>query len=390
MRYIICHYHETGLKGYNRPVFEEQLRKNIISQLGGDRVRRVDRIPGRLVIELTEKGTKEREAAAERLQWVFGIANFAFAERVTADIETIERAVVDMVEQEQPATFKIDARRAGKSFSLTSMQINERVGSAVQQHVSPRPQVNLNDPEMAVTVEVVQSNAYLYTEKKRGPGGLPVGTGGTAVALLSGGIDSPVASFLTAKRGVEVILLHCHAYPYTQKASIEKARQIAERFSAFQPRVKIQLVPFADIQRDIVLNTAPELRMILYRRAMARIAQAVAVQESADALVTGESIGQVASQTLTNIGVIENSVSLPVLRPLIGMDKEEIVRKAREIGTYDISIQEAEDCCTRFLPEHPETRADPAVVEQEEQKLDSERLIADAVANAEIIIYDAE
>ncbi len=390
MRYVICHYHEVGLKGVNRWFFEEKLAENIERALQPSWYEAVERIQGRILLTLTAEGEQAWGDVRSRIRWVFGVANYARATRVAARIQNIETEAVELLQQAQPATFKVDTRRSDKSFELTSMQTEERVGATIQRHVSPAPEVDLEEPDATLTIEIVGGTAYLYTQKLAGAGGLPVSTGGRAVSLLSGGIDSPVASFFVAKRGVEVVLLHCHAYPYTQRASLEKAERVAERFAAFQPRVTLYLVPFADLQREIVLNTKPALRMILYRRAMARIAQSVAEQEKAGAVVTGESIGQVASQTLGNIGVVDENVSLPVLRPLIGMDKEEIIWQAKHIGTYDISIQPAEDCCTRFLPKHPETRADRAVVEQEEQKFAGEHLIADAVANADIVVYDGQ
>ncbi|MEK7482597.1 MAG: tRNA uracil 4-sulfurtransferase ThiI, partial [Patescibacteria group bacterium] len=211
-----------------------------------------------------------------------------------------------------------------------------------------------------------------------GPGGLPLGTGGKAVALISGGIDSPVAAYLAMKRGVEIIFLHFHSYPYTNKASIEKVEKLVGHLSRYQKKPKLYLAPFGDIQKEILLKTPAKLRVVLYRRMMLRIAQALAEKEKALALITGESIGQVASQTLENMAAIQEVCVLPILRPLVGWDKEEIIKAARDIGSFDISSLPDQDCCSKFVPEHPETKAKMAEVKAAEKKLNIRKLFASA------------
>jgi len=239
--------------------------------------------------------------------------------------------------------------------------------------------VDLKNPDITCFIELVEKYAFLYLEKIKGWGGLPVGVSGKAISLLSGGIDSPVASFLAMKRGLNLIFLHFHALPYTNKASIDKVKKIVETLNKFQPKLKLYLVPFAEIQKEILLKTPSPLRVIFYRRMMFRIAEKIAEKEKIKAIITGENLGQVASQTLENLKVIEKATNLLVLRPLIGEDKLEIIEKAKEIGTYDISILPYQDCCSRFLPEHPQTKANLEVVEKAERKLRVENLIKKAL-----------
>ena len=374
--YFICHYHEIGLKGKNRKWFEEKLVGNIKRALPKDSFESVRRISGRIIIK------KKKEGAGDFLKNVFGVAYFAQAISCFQGIEIVKEEACRILEKKKFKTFRITTKRSKKDFPMTSQEINERVGAFIVKKL--KRQVDLERPDITCFIEIVEKYAFLYTERIRGPGGLPLGTGGKAVCLLSGGIDSPVAAFKAMKRGVEIVFIHFHAYPYTDKASKEKVQNIVKILEKYQPGSKLYLVPFSDIQKEILIKTPDNLRIILYRRMMMRIAQEIAAKEKARAIITGESIGQVASQTLENIGVIEEAVSMPVLRPLISYDKEEIIGLAETIGTFKVSILPYQDCCARFLPKHPATKADLKAVLGAEKKLTTRGLINRALVKTEI------
>ena len=382
MGYVICHYSEIGLKGKNRKFFEEKLIENIKRSLKSGFFEFVRRISGRILIKLSEKGCQNQKEIRESLKNVFGIAYFAFAINSEQNIETVKKDIEVLLKDKKFKTFKISTQRSKKEFPLTSHQINETIGEFVVKRLKKK--VDLENPDITCFIEIVEKYAFLYLEKIEGLKGLPVGVSGKAVILLSGGIDSPVAAFYLMKRGVKVIFLHFHAYPYTSKASIEKAKLIVQLLTKYQFDSKLYLVPFADIQKEILLKTPASLRIILYRRMMFRIAQEIAEKERALAIVTGESVGQVASQTLENIKAIEEIVSIPVFRPLIGEDKEEIIKKAKKIGTFEISILPHQDCCARFLPKHPETKAKVREIKMAEKKLNIKKLIKETVKNISI------
>ena len=386
MNWVVCHYNEIGLKGKNRKFFEEKLIENIKRSLSPDFFVRVRRISGRILVELSEEGNNNHSAIRESLENVFGVAYFAFAENCEQKIEAMERRAFFLLKNKKFKTFKVSAQRSKKDFILGSQQINERIGAFIlEKHKAEKQKcaisVNLDNPDVVCFLEIVEKYAFLFLEKIKGAGGLPVGTGGKAIVLLSGGIDSPVAAFSIIKRGVKAIFLHFHAYPYTDEASLEKTRKLMEILNKFQFSSSLYLVPFADIQKQILLKAPDRLRVILYRRFMLRIAELIAQKEGALAIVSGESVGQVASQTLENIKAVADVASLPVLRPLIGYDKEEIIKKAKEIGTFDVSILPEQDCCARFLPKYPATKADLGEVELAEKKLDIKQLIEWAVKN---------
>ena len=388
MNHIICHYSEIGLKGKNRRFFEEKLIENIKKlALNPSDFEFVKRISGRIIVKLTKGNYKKEEEIADNLKNVFGIAYFAFAFNCPQTMKNIQEKVFEIFKTKKFKTFKISTQRSKKEFPLTSQQINERVGEYILKNFKFQISnfkigVDLENPDITCFVEIVDKYAFLYTEKIKGLGGLPVGVSGKGVVLLSGGIDSPVASFFAMKRGVKIIFLHFHAYPFASKASIEKTKQIVKILRRYQGKSKLYLVPFADIQKEILIKTQAKLRVVLYRRFMMKISQEIAKKEGALGIFTGESIGQVASQTLENIGVIEEALGLPVLRPLISFDKEEIIRKAKEIGTFETSILPYEDCCSRFLPEHPETKAKLEGVLKEERGRDVEKLVREAVKNS--------
>jgi len=384
MNYIICHYHEIGLKGKNRKFFEKKLIENIKGTLSPEHFKYVRRISGRILIELTPSGIEKQKQISEKLKNIFGIAYFALAMNSKQEIKSIQRTAYNLLKDKKFKTFRISTKRSKKDFSLSSQQINEKVGEYILKKLNKK--VNLENPDIICFIEIVEKNAFLYLEKISGSGGLPVGVSGKAMLLISGGIDSPVAAYYAMKRGVKLIFVHFHAYKYTERASLEKVSQLIKVLNKFQFDTKLYLIPFDDIQKEILLKTPEKLRIILYRRCMIRIAEKIAEKEKAKALITGESIGQVASQTLENLGVIEKATDLPIIRPLIGLDKQEIIDKAKKIGTYDISILPHQDCCARFLPRYPETKAKIKEIERAEKRLNIKKLIKQAIKNADIKI----
>ena len=381
-RFIVIHYNELGLKKGNRDYFENRLCLNINNVLENCGAERARRISGRILVRVGPD--TEINEIKKRLSRVFGIAYFAEAWSSAQAVEELEKNAWSLIEGRNFGSFRIDARRADKSFPHTSVEINQRVGAYVKERSGAR--VDLEDAQLTCWIEVVEKYALLYLERLEGPGGLPVGTSGKVVVLLSGGIDSPVAAWRMIKRGCTAVFVHFNSFPYTNKESQEKVRQIAALLAEYQLRSKIYFIPFAEIQRHIMVDTPIETRVILYRRYMLRLAQQVAWREKVRVLVTGDSVGQVASQTIENIDVISRAVQMPILRPLIGDDKIEIVEIARRIGTYDISIQPDQDCCSLFVPKHPETKAKLTEIEASESRLDVVETMKLAMDSAEILL----
>ena len=372
--FVIVHYSEIGLKGDNRSFFEKKLVNNIEKVVKGD----VRRISGRLLIEIEEA---EKEQTKEALKNIPGIAYFTFAYKCKQEIDTIKEKAVELLKDKDFESFRVTTKRSNKDFELNSQEVSSQVGAAIVNAYNK--EVDLEEFDLNLRIEIVEDYTFLYLKRVEGQRGLPVGVSGKAVSLLSGGIDSPVASYHAIKRGIKVIFIHFSSYPFTEKESVEKTEKIVERLNSFQYESKLYVIPFSEIQQEILTKCEAPFRVLLYRRFMLRIAEKVAKRENAKALVTGESVGQVASQTLENMGAVEAVAELPVLRPLIGMNKEEITKKAKEIGTYEISILPAEDCCQRFIPEHPETKAELKKLRQEEEKLDVTSLIAEAMEGIE-------
>lgn len=388
MNYIVCHYGEIALKGGNRKFFEEKLVGNIKIALQNQTSKSfefIKRISGRILIKLAQNGQLSDVSGqmSNVLKNIFGIVHFSFAVSTEQNIESIQKAALVLLKEKKFKTFRISAKRAEKKFPLNSQQINEKVGAFIIKKLGKK--VDLENPDITVFIEIVEKSAFIYLEKIKGPGGLPAGSSGKGIVLLSGGIDSPVASYFAQKRGVETIYLHFHSYPFTSKNSIEKVKQLVAILNKFQQKSKLILIPFAEIQQKIVSAKIDErLRVVLYRRFMMRIAEIVAEKEGAHVLITGESIGQVASQTLENIKAVEEAVKIPVLRPLAGFDKEEIINISRNIGAYETSILTCDDTCSLFAPLHPETKANIKIVKLAEKKFEVKNLIAKAVKNKEI------
>jgi thiamine biosynthesis protein ThiI len=369
---VIVHYHEISLKRGNRPLFLRRLQENLaraVSDLGPVRV---IQLPGRIVLDL--EGNPDPPAVRARLDRVCGIANTALALRTGSSMDRIKAAVDQVIEGQTFVSFRITARRAFKTFPLTSTDLNRELGAHVLER-RPGVRVDLHHAALEIHVEVLPHEAFIYPDRRPGAGGLPVGSSGTVAALISGGIDSPVASWRMMKRGCRVLFIHFHSVPYLPDASIRKARELVRRLTQWQYVGNLYLVPFGEIQREVVLAVRPAARVVVYRRLMVRIAEVIARASGAQALVTGESMGQVASQTLHNLARIDEVATLPVLRPLIGMDKIEITDQARQLDTLETSNEPDADCCTLFVPEHPSTRMSQEEIAAMEARLDIPALV---------------
>ena len=380
---IIARYHEIALKRGNRPMFVRQLVNNIGRALRGTGVRRVKSAPGRIVVALGKNA--DWETICARLPKVFGIVNFALAQRSERNIDDLTAGILAAIEGRRFASFAIQTKRADKSFPMTSPEINAVIGAAVKEKSAAA--VNLSDPELRITVDILPREAFFSLGKLPGAGGLPVGTSGRVVSLLSGGIDSPVAAWRMMRRGCRLDFVHFHGAPFQDRASRDKAVELARALTPYQFESRLHLVAFGEVQREIVAQVRRPYRVVLYRRMMLRIASAIARQVQAQALVTGESLGQVASQTLENLTTIEDAAELPVLRPLVGMDKNEITEQAQAIGTYEISIQPDQDCCQLFVPRHPATRTTVAEVRAAEGVLDLPALVQYALDRTEVMSF---
>ena len=376
---VIVHYHEISLKRGNRPLFLRRLQENLARAVGDVGPVRVQQLPGRIVLDLA--GHPAPEAVRARLDRVCGVANTALAVRTGSSLEALRAAVDHVIEGRAFPSFRITARRAFKTFPLTSTDLNRELGAHVQRR-RPEVRVDLHHAALEIHVEVLPHEAFVYPDRCPGPGGLPVGSAGTVAALISGGIDSPVAAWRMMKRGCRVLFVHFHSVPYLPDASIRKVRELVGRLTQWQYFSRLHLVPFGEIQREVVLSVSPMARVVVYRRLMVRIAQALARQSGALALVTGESLGQVASQTLHNLARIDEAAELPVLRPLIGMDKLEITDQARALDTLEISNEPDADCCTLFVPAHPATRITPEEMAAVEARLDIAALVGSGVEGA--------
>ncbi len=343
---------------------------------------------GRIEIELGSdlSGADSRAASPawtevrDRLRRVFGIANFSYAGRAPLDLKALAATILADLDDRRPESFRVSARRADKRFPLTSPQIEREVGGLIQEATGWR--VDLGRPAFTIHIEMLSDGAFYFFGKEPGAGGLPTGTGGRVACLLSGGIDSPVAAYRMMRRGCAVLLIHFHSYPILSRASQEKVREIAALLTTHQLRSRLVLVAFGELQQKVLLAVPAPLRVVIYRRLMLRIAEKLARRWRAHALVTGEVIGQVASQTLENMTNIAEATTMEVLRPLVGMDKDEITAEARRIGTFPISIMPDQDCCQLFTPRHPATRARRDEVELAEGALPVSEMVAAAAAAA--------
>ena len=375
---VLIRYHEIALKKGNRPYFTELLKRNLLAAVRDLGVKEIRSLPARLLV--TFKSEIDTQIAIQRIRTVFGVANFSPVERTARDIEVLRTRILKSLNGIHFASFRVDTQRGDKTFSLTSPEINRQLGAAVKEKSGAR--VDLSHPEFTVTVEILPQDAFFGFDKIPGAGGLPVGASGRVVSLISGGIDSPVAAYRMMQRGCRLIFVHFHSTPYLDKTSQEKVRQLVTALTRHQFLSRLYLVPFGEIQRQIVAAVSRPLRVVLYRRMMLRIAEGIGRKERAKALVTGESLAQVASQTLDNMSVIQQAASLLILRPLVGMDKQEIIDQARRIGTFEISSIPDQDCCQLFVPKHPATKATPREVEEAESRFDVTQLARFGLENA--------
>jgi thiamine biosynthesis protein ThiI len=379
------HYDEIALKGGNRRQFEACLERNLRASVRGLGDCRVRRKYGRFLLRLSDSAPIDE--VCRRLARVVGIARFSPCVRIEPKLEAAKERVAMLVDRlleegKAPASFAIATRRARKDLSFSSMDANRELGSLVVEKTGWK--VQLKDPELPIHVWFVDNDAFVAVERLAGPGGLPSGSNGRVACLLSGGIDSPVSTYRIIKRGTEVVLIHFHSFPHTSAASQDKVRELASQILQHGKTARLHMVPFASTQQRIITECPAPLRVILYRRYMIRAAEAIARKERALALVTGDSLGQVASQTLENLDTIQQVTKLPILRPLIGMHKAEIIEDARRIGTYDTSIEPHDDCCSFLMPPKPATRSTPAQLDAAEEALDTEAEIRELLERTEV------
>jgi thiamine biosynthesis protein ThiI len=384
MNSVVVHYQEIALKGKNRPWFMGRLVRNLRGAVADLDVTAVRALMGRIELVLGPRAT--REQVFERIRRTFGIANFSYAGRTALDLDVLTAAILRDLESASCSSFRVSARRADKRFPLTSPQVEREIGGRIK--AARGWKVDLEHADLTVHVELLSNEAFYFFGKERGPGGLPTGTAGRVICLLSGGIDSPVAAHRMMKRGCAVTFVHFHSYPILSRASQEKARELVRLLTTWQQRSRLYLVAFGDIQQQVVLSVPPPMRVVIYRRLMMRIAERIAHARHAQGLVTGDVVGQVASQTLENLSVVSQVATLPIFRPLIGMDKEEITAQAVAIGSYPISIIPDQDCCTLFTPRNPVTRGKLAQIQAAERALPVDALVDRAVAD--VVVEDYE
>ena len=396
---LLLHYGELSLKGKNRHLFESRLIGNMKRLAGEFFEGRPERPRGRVMWKLRHSEEEPADVAevCKRVGRIYGIANFSIARAHPLELEAMTEAAIELAAAQiaelapaspEDVSFAIRARRGEKKFPMKSPEVCRHVGAAVQSATGAR--VDLGDPDVLVCLELLEDRVLVYPNAHQGAGGLPVGIEGQVTVLLSGGIDSPVAAAQMMKRGCWVHYVHFHSAPFTDIASQEKALELARVLTRRQGGAKVDMVPFVGVQQEIIAHCPAELRVLLYRRFMMRIATKLARQHSSLALVTGESLGQVASQTLHNLAAIEAATDLPILRPLIAFDKQEIIAVARQLETYDLSIQPHDDCCSFMMPSSVATSATPAVLERAERDLDIEALVEMALDGVTTEILRAE
>ena len=380
---ILLKLGEIVLKGLNRKSFEQKLMANVRRRLAAIGKFRVYCLQSTVYVEAAEDGA-DMDAAFEALQKVFGIVKLSRAAACEKDKDAIAKLAIDYLREDmlRAKSFKVESKRSDKSFPMTSVELSQYVGGELNE-TYPGVEVDVHEPELVVHIEVRDLAAYVHATPVPGAGGMPVGSNGVAVTLLSGGIDSPVSTYMIAKRGVRLIPLHFFSFPYTSEQAKEKVIELGNMLTEYCGRMTLEIAPFTHIQEEIRDKCPEEYFTLIMRRFMMRIAQRVARENGAKAIVTGENLGQVASQTMEAMASTQAVIDLPVLQPLIGMDKEEIVALARKIGTFETSILPYEDCCTVFTPKHPRTRPKLSEVEQAESVLDIEALVDEAIKGLE-------
>ncbi len=385
-RVLLVRYAEIHLKGLNRPFFE-RLLVDRIKQALHPVAARVEREQGRIFVYGV--GEEDLSDSMDKLQRVFGIHSISSACCVDKAWDAIREAAIaeakPYADENESLTFKCFARRSDKRFPMTSEQLCRELGHELLE-AYPNLSVDVHHPKLSVTVEIRQQNAFVYTNEIMGAGGMPVGSNGKAMLLISGGIDSPVAGYMIAKRGVLLDAVHFYSYPYTSERARDKVIELTKLVSRYAGTINLYLVPFTDIQLTIYDKCPSTETTVLMRRLMMKIAERIAKDTGSLALITGESIGQVASQTIESLCVTDDAVSMPVFRPLIGFDKEEIIDKAQKIGTFETSILPYEDCCTVFVPKHPVTKPKVDRLRESEALVDFEPMIEEAIARTEKMI----
>lgn len=384
-RVCLVHYHEIGLKGKNRSIFENQLVTNLKCALRDTPLKCVKRICGYILVTFEGGATRDYQ---DLIGKVPGVARVSLAHECPRDLaEYSQAAIVSLGEAGSFSTFKVHAHKSSTDYPVHTLDINRQVGAALCE-AFPDKKVDVHNPDVTVHVNVVQGSVYVYAVSERGAGGLPVGTAGKVVTLLSSGFDSPVATWMLGRRGAICVPIHFSGRPMVSDTSEWLTQDIVKALAPSGVIGRLYVVPFGARQREISLAVDQKLRIITYRRVMFSVAERIARIEGAKALVTGESLGQVASQTLENIAAVDETVSMPVLRPLIGSDKQEIIERAQQIGTYDISCQTAPDCCTLFMPRRPETHAKRDEVHEAWDSFDHEAMIEDLVDHIEYVDFD--
>jgi len=381
---LIAKYGEIGVKGKNRYIFENKLIKNIKNMLKPLGDFNVYKEYGRIYVDLEDY---DYEEVIEEVKKVFGIVGVCPAVRAEKDYNKLKELALMMLEEkieEGAKSFKVESKRGDKNLKLTSQEMSLDIGGYLVSQVKDRIKVDVRNPEVKIKCEYRENHVMVYSDTVPGYGGLPLGTNGRALSLLSGGIDSPVASWMVAKRGMEIEAIHFHSYPFTSEKSQEKVRDLAQILAKYCGRIRLHKVNILEIQKAIGLHCKEEEMTIISRRFMMQIAQRVAEKRFCDALITGESIGQVASQTIQGLTCTNAAVSIPVFRPLIAMDKTEIVEIAQKIGTFETSILPEEDCCTVFSPKKPVTKPKLDRIEKSQNALEVEKLIQDAIDNIEV------
>ena len=383
---ILCKLGEIVLKGLNRRTFEQKLLSNLRHSLYGVGEYRVWYSQSTVYIEGADEAS-DMDAAFEAAGKVFGIIKLSRAAECEKDKDAITALAKEYLRGELTAakSFKVESKRSDKRFPMTSIELSQYVGGELSE-AYPHLKVEMREPELVVHLEVRETAAYVHAAPVDGAGGMPVGSNGVAVSLLSGGIDSPVSSYMIAKRGVRLVPVHFFSFPYTSEAAKEKVIELARLLTPYCGKMPLFVVPFTHIQEQIRDKCPEEYFTLVMRRFMMRIAEKIAEAQGAKAIVTGENLGQVASQTMEAMASTQAVLSLPVLQPLIGLDKEQIVRLARRIGTFETSILPYEDCCTVFTPRHPKTHPKLEEVARAESAMDIEGLVAEALAGVERIM----
>jgi thiamine biosynthesis protein ThiI len=373
---LVKYASEISLKGLNKKYFEDLLVTNIRKSIGNGY--KIQKESGRMYID------SYSEELADKVRKVFGVTGVAEAEITEKDMDKIgETAINQMKQLKGVKTFKVESRRGDKKFPLQSLEISREIGSMILKNVEGLT-VDVRNPEVVVNIEI-RDKAYIFTKLLKGVAGMPYGSAGKGVLLLSGGIDSPVAGYMMAKRGLELVCVYYHSHPYTSERAKDKVVELARKLSVYTGSIKLYVAPFTEIQMQIIEKCKENELTIIMRRYMMQVAEQVAKLENALALVTGESLGQVASQTLESMHVTNSDLELPVYRPVVGMDKIDITDIARQIDTFETSILPFEDCCTIFVPKHPKTKPRLEDIKKSEEALDKDQLIANCMANMEII-----